>query len=302
MNVDLLFSPLALTTPPNDYLRLAVDAPIVSILIDLQHIAYPQFFSTEEVQLRSHNLSRYRASYAIAISHFVREQLLQEGFSPKSLETIHIRLAQRTSIPDHIRAEQTLRKLDLEAKSYFYYPANFWRHKNHEMLIAAFALAKSWGLARTIKLVCTGSPNIRLKEIQCAVQAFGLAGHVIFPSFVDDVEYSILLRSSLGLVFPSLYEGFGMAVLEAMAVGCPVACSNATSLPEVTGGAAFLFDARKPQNIAEALWRLATDEAIRAELIEKGRQRADLFSDPDEMARKYWHVFERVRAAPNVRT
>lgn len=102
-----------------------------------------------------------------------------------------------------------------------------------------------------------------------------------------------------GVVFPSLYEGFGMPVMEAMAANVPVACSNSTALPEVVGKAALLFDPRVPSQIAQAMISLVADDALRSQLIQAGRPTAVDFSDSERMAREYWRLFEQ--ALVNVR-
>jgi hypothetical protein len=95
-----------------------------------------------------------------------------------------------------------------------------------------------------------------------------------------------------GVIFPSLYEGFGLPVIEAMAAGVPVACSNTTSLPEVAADAAVLFDPRVPTQVAEAMIRLTQDMPLRQTLIAAGTQRATEFANSERMAREYWDLFE----------
>ena len=160
------------------------------------------------------------------------------------------------------------------------------------MLFTGFLQARSRGLPKDIKLVCTGAPGPRVEELKDATQRLGLRNAVIFFDFLDEVSFSAVMRSSLGVVFPSLYEGFGMPVPEAMASECPVACSDRTSLVEIAGNAALLFDPRKPSDIATAMCRLSSDRKLRADLINKGKRRALEFGDPDRMTREYWELFQ----------
>jgi glycosyltransferase involved in cell wall biosynthesis len=102
-------------------------------------------------------------------------------------------------------------------------------------------------------------------------------GRVRFTGEVNDLELKVYYRNATALVFPSFYEGFGFPLLEAMAVGCPVACSNSASLPEVAGDAALLFNPFRVEEIAQTLIRIATDARMRDALAERGTERVRLF-------------------------
>jgi hypothetical protein len=190
-----------------------------------------------------------------------------------------------------VDASEVLARLGVVPKRYLLYPANFWRHKNHEMLLTAFGMAVAAGLAIDIKLVCTGAPGARQQWLQDAAGAMGLGGRVIFPGYLSNEELAALFGHCGGMVFPSLYEGFGLPVIEAMAAGVPVACSNATSLPEVAAEAAILVDPREPGQIAEAMIALLTDTPLRERLIAAGHLRAGMFADSERMAAEYWDLF-----------
>ena len=103
------------------------------------------------------------------------------------------------------------------------------------------------------------------------------ADHILFPGYLANAELLALVTNSAGVIFPSLYEGFGLPVIEAMATGVPVACSNVTSLPEVAGDAAILFDPRIPEQIAQAMISLAHDKELTARLVQAGDARAANF-------------------------
>lgn len=162
-------------------------------------------------------------------------------------------------------------------------------HKNLPALIEA--LAEIDARARPV-LVLPGYPTAHEAELRAHAAARGVAEDVRFPPWVQDAELEGLWGLARAFVYPSLYEGFGLPVLEAMARGVPVACSDASSLPEVAGDAALLFDPRSPSQIAAALRRLLTDAALRERLAERGRERAASFTW-ERAARLTLDVYER---------
>jgi glycosyltransferase involved in cell wall biosynthesis len=221
--------------------------------------------------------------------------MAEAKLDPAKIKTIHLHISQH-SLRNAPRDESILTRLHLTAGKYLIYPANFWRHKNHEMLLTAFGMARHSGLADDIRLVCTGAPGERQEWLQRSARELGLGDHALFPGYLANAELLALVTNSAGVVFPSLYEGFGLPVIEAMATGVPVACSNVTSLPEVAGDAAILFDPRIPDQIAQAMISLAQDKELTARLIRLGDARAALFSNSKLMAEQYWELFENAAA------
>lgn len=283
--VDLLFCPF--TTPTYHQ----PDVPTVCTIYDLQYKTYPEFFAPEEVAERERAfLAACRhASALTAISDYSRDSAITHGaLAPHRIRTIYLRMAHRITATQD---SDVLQALGLERGGYLLFPANFWRHKNHEAALAAFSLACARGLPAHVKLVCTGAPGPRQQSLVDLAAAMGLAKRVLFPGYVSAIELGALVAQSAGIVFPSLYEGFGLPVIEAMAAGVPVACSDATSLPEVAAGAAIMFDPREPQEIAEAMLRLVSDRPLRLRLMRAGRRRAKAFADANRMAREYWRLF-----------
>jgi glycosyltransferase involved in cell wall biosynthesis len=288
IRADLLFCPFTAPT----YFRTGV--PTVCTIYDLQYKTYPEFFAAEEVAKRDRTFIEAcrRASALSAISDYSRNSVLAHAnFDPARVRTIHLRMAQRIA-PDADSARSVLNRLGLGAHQYLIYPANFWKHKNHEMLLTAFGMASHGGLNADVKLVCTGAPGARQKWLMNAAQIMGLGDRVLFPGYLPDAELAALMANSAGMVFPSLYEGFGLPIIEAMAAGVPVACGNLTSLPEVASDAALLFDPRVPAQIAQAMIALVQDESLRVRLIRAGRQRAKEFSSTERMAAEYWELFD----------
>jgi len=299
IGADLMFCPFTLPLFQDDAI------PTVSVIYDLQYAIYPEFFTQHEVAERHQNFLRAcRSSAAVTtISDFVRDSVLKaQVIADDRVSTVHIQLSQWLPKPDDRRSNDVLARLGLKAGEFLLYPANFWRHKNHELLLTAFAMARAAGLASHIKLALTGTRSARMEELANAASALGLEQHVVFAGFLVSDEYTALMHNCLAVIFPSLYEGFGMPVVEAMAAGCPVACSNLTSLPEVAGDAALLFDPRIPSRVADSILRIASDVALRSELVSRGLKRAEVFSNPRRMAEQYWEVFERAVAADRIRT
>ena len=162
------------------------------------------------------------------------------------------------------------------------------------MLFTAFAMYHSRHPASCLKLLCTGSPDARMETLREAARRMGMEKWIVLPGYLSEEEFSALLSSCRALIFPSLYEGFGMPVLEAMSFGKPVLCSNVTSLPEVAAGAALYFDPRNPEAIQTAIARIINEPELTARLVESGNQRVVSFGKPRQMALEYLDVFRSV--------
>jgi glycosyltransferase involved in cell wall biosynthesis len=238
----------------------SVEKPSVVSLLDVQHLDLPQMFSRSERRFRSvaWDRSARGAQRVIAISEFVRGRAIDKlGLDPDRVRAIPLGL-------DHGELEPGAG----EREPFLLYPARRWPHKNHERLFEAFALLRAE--QPELRLVLTGGGDF--SNVPAGVEARGHAPRA---------EVVSLMQRASALVFPSLYEGFGLPPLEAMACGCPVASSNAASLPEVVGDAASLFDPREPSAIAEAVREVLADPQP---WIERGLARAAQFSW-DETAR-----------------
>jgi glycosyltransferase involved in cell wall biosynthesis len=153
------------------------------------------------------------------------------------------------------------------------YVARIEPHKNHLRLLDAVAR-----LDERPMLVIAGYPTQHEDELRARVAELGLEGDVRILGWVDGADFEGLYALARGFVFPSLDEGFGLPVLEAMARGVPVACSDRASLPEVAGDAALLFDPEDVGDMARALGRLLDDGDLRERLRAAGRSRVEAFS------------------------
>jgi glycosyltransferase involved in cell wall biosynthesis len=157
------------------------------------------------------------------------------------------------------------------------YAGNVKPHKNLKRLIEAFNLLRRRGLTH-LKLVLIGDEISKYAELRRAVHQYQLHKDVRFLGYLPEETLAVMYRLAAVFVFPSLYEGFGLPPLEAMASGTPVVTSNVSSLPEVAGDAALLVDPYDPSAIADGVEHVLTDETLRRELREKGLARAHQFS------------------------
>lgn len=292
LQADLLFCPF--TAP----FFFEPSVPVVSVIYDLQYRYYPQFFGAEECYARDQHFKEAytRASKLVCISDHVRDTVLQNAdVSPDRVVTVPIRLPNRlSSDPSPEQVAAILNRVAVGDGEFLFFPANFWFHKNHQMLFTAFGMYLSRHPESSLKLVCTGAPGARMEYLREAVTRMGIGDRILFPGYLTDLEFAALMRSCKAVIFPSLYEGFGMPILEAMAFGKPVLCSNVTSLPEVAGDAALLFDPRKPNAIIDAMERIENDPELVSRLIEKGKERTANFGTPTDMAWEYLRIFHDV--------
>jgi glycosyltransferase involved in cell wall biosynthesis len=216
-----------------------------------------------------------RSERVIADSHSTREDLITlAGIAPERIDVVPLGLgAVRRCAP--LAERDTRARFDLGERRVVLSLSAKRPYKN--LLALLGALARLPAPERPV-LVLPGYATDHELELRARACALGIDADVRFPAWVSADELEGLWALTQAFVFPSLYEGFGLPVLEAMARGVPVACSNASSLPEVAGDAALLFDPRDEGAIAQALARLLSDPALAEILRTRGLQRAREFT------------------------
>ncbi|MBD3277822.1 MAG: glycosyltransferase [Candidatus Aegiribacteria sp.] len=217
-----------------------------------------------------------KASAIIAVSAFTAEEV-ESCFPGSSRKTIVVHEAappEYSMVTDSQRLERTREKLNLPSR-FVLFLGTLEPRKNLPRLLEAFA-----GICDKIphKLVLSGPVGWKSSELEAKLHDPRIADRVQLTGFVDAEDIPPLLSLAEIFVYPSLYEGFGLPVLEAMACGTPVITSTTSSLPEVAGDAALLVDPESSSAISGALVRLARDEDLRDELKELGLQRSRKFS------------------------
>jgi glycosyltransferase involved in cell wall biosynthesis len=216
-----------------------------------------------------------RSDRVIADSHSTRDDLVDLlGIEAERIDVVPLGLG--APVRARAMAEDRLReRLGLGERRVLLSLSAKRPHKNLAALIAAMALLPEEG--RPV-LVLPGYPTWHEAELRERAESLGVGEDVRLMGWLAEEELEGLWAIAEAFVFPSLYEGFGLPVLEAMARGVPVACSDASSLPEVAGDAALLFDPREVAAIAAALTRLLEDTDLRGRLRALGRERVKLFS------------------------
>lgn len=220
----------------------------------------------------------HRLAHVITVSEASRRDIVERCAVPASRVAVipHGIDRDRFSPGDAARAREALAPFGVRAPFLVYVSRVEHPGKNHVGLIDAFDRLKARGAPH--QLVLAGADRERADEVHARAAASPFARDIRFLGFTPDPLVPELYRAADALVFPSLYEGFGLPVLEAMACGAPVLCSGVSSLPEVGGAAARYFDPRAPDRIAEALEEVTADAGVRERLARASLARAAEFS------------------------
>ena len=246
---------------------------------DLQHLHLPEFFSAAEIADRE---ARYRALCAQAsivtlMSTWGRDDIVARyGLPPEKVRIVPGAATIEAHEPP-TDGDLAATRVRLGLPEHFaLYPAKAWPHKNHLRLVAALKLLRDRGVE--VPVVLTGAQGGREIPILAEADTLGVRDLVHFVGFVTPSELSALYRMARMMVFPSLFEGWGLPIPEAMVADLPLACSTATCLPAITAGAAELFDPTDSDAIADTIARVWQDDRLRDRLIASGRDRAACFS------------------------
>ncbi|MFB3788445.1 MAG: glycosyltransferase family 4 protein [bacterium] len=258
--------------------------PLVVTLHDIIPLTHPRFCrwrDTAGSQLLMRRAIR-RAERIITVSHYSAGQI-REWFpgAAEKIQVIHSGVDAILFHPVEDRAalaQSLAKRWDLPSPHYLFCAATLSPRRNLERFLEAFALFGEASPGRDVILVIAGCRGWKEESLFEKVHQMKLENRVRFLDFVTDAELVQLYQAALGLANPSLIEGFGFPVLEAMACGTPVICSSTTALGEIAGGAAGLFDPMDIESMREAIRTLVEDETTRARLAQQGLERAGLFS------------------------
>jgi len=253
-----------------------MDGPVITTVHDLTYLRYPETMKRQNLRRISRDIaySLERSSRVMTISSFSRGEIVELlGVPEEKIEIVPPApcLSPAAAETGAVRARYGI------SRPFLLYVGTIEPRKNLMTLLKAFRLLRrESGLGH--QLVLAGGLGWGGEEICRSAEAAGLLEDVVVTGYLSTAERDALYRNADVFVFPSLYEGFGIPPLEAMACGCPVVCSGAASLPEVVGDAARLVRPADESSVAEGIWQVLSDRAYRSDLVEKGYRQSKTYS------------------------
>ena len=289
--VQLLHATYATVRPPWHTGRFVVTLPDV-YYSTLRNVLGEAWFRLYDAQVRT---TARRAKRVLTISEYSRQSIIRHlGLGPAKVVVTYCGVDHERFSP--LSPEETARlresRPDLPPR-FLLYPSALLPHKNHATLFRALAVLRDQNRV-AVPLLLTGSANTPAAAgILAEIERLRLSSQVRWAGVVPADELLTYLRLATAVVFPSLMEGFGLPVVEAMACGTPVACSNTTATAEIAGEAALTFDPSDAGAVAEAILRILDDDALRSTLTQRGLRRAAEFTW-ERTAADTWACYEDV--------
>ena len=286
-NLDIVHS------PENTTLFIKLKSKKIVTVYDITPYVVPESFTPI-------TLLRYKLLFSktiktadkiIAISNRTKKDLINYFNIPaKEIEVIYLAADEKFKLLNKEEINGIRQKYNLNFP-FILYVGTLEARKNIPTLIKAFYKLKKKNIEH--KLVIAGKKGWKYKNIFEIMEKLNLQNDVIFTGYVPDEDLPALYNVADLFVYPSLYEGFGLPPLEAMACGTPVITSNTSSLPEVVGDAGIMVDPYDVDGLADAMYEVLTDEGLRANMIKKGLERTEMFSW-EKCARETLEVYKKV--------
>ncbi len=256
---------------------------------DCIHLVFPQYLSNRFAHASARALfwtAVHRASRILTVSEASKQDILRFFQIPdEKVTVIYNAIAEHFfEAPPSDQIAMVRERYQLGGR-FVMYAGNVKPHKNLDRLIEAFALLRQDTKDDDLRLLISGSEISRYATLRRAVHRYNLHRHVRFLGYQSEKTLGALYRLADVFVFPSLYEGFGLPPLEAMASGTPVVVSNVSSLPEVVGDAGVLVNPYDAESIADGIRRVLDDGALSQDLSTRGLARARSFSWPTSVKR-----------------
>jgi glycosyltransferase involved in cell wall biosynthesis len=272
-------------------------APVVTTIHDLAFEHLPETFTRRgkaQLRLTVRHTARH-AAHILTVSEFSRQDIIKTyRLPPGKITVTHNGCeAQFTPQPAAEREAATIKQKFGIARDYLLAVGSLQPRKNLVRLLCAYAQLREQQPDFQLQLVIVGRQLWLYQEILREIRQQNFVADVIVTGYASDADLPALYRSAVALLYPSLFEGFGLPPLEAMACGTPVITSNSSSLPEVVGDAALLVNPYDESELAQAMWRITNDAALRSQLSQAGLQQAKRFTWA-AAAEKTWAVYQAI--------
>ncbi len=264
---------------PDGYLSLRTKIPSLAIIHDLNFEHYPEDLPWLVRKYYKYYFPKFakKAKRIGTVSEFSKSDIIKQYSIPKEkIDVIFNGANENFNAPNELIKKETLEKYS-KGKPYFIFVGSLHPRKNLSNLFLAFDKFKQTDNSE-IKLLIAGEKKWWTQDIENAYKQMTFADDVIFIGRVSEEKLANIIGSALAMTFVSYFEGFGIPIVEAFYCETPVIASNVTSLPEVAGDAALFIDPFSVDSIADAMQKIATDENLRKDLIEKGKLRKQEFS------------------------
>ena len=278
-----------------DYMSpiLPIKSKKVVTIHDLSYFIYPEYFTIGSRYMKQFltGPSIRSADRVICVSYNTKNDIQKRYKLSDKLRVIHLGVEPIEKTVNKDKGREILKKYGING-SFIMYTGTLEPRKNVETLISAYHSAVKEGNIIQDLVLC-GKPGWKYEGIYNEIKNSGLSERIILTGYVPSDDLSIIFDNADVFVYPSLYEGFGLPPLEAMAHGVPVICSNSSSLPEVVGEAALTFSPEDKEALTALMIKLLEDTNLRSELVEKGYNRASLFTWENTVNKTY-KVYEEL--------
>ena len=271
--------------PPN------IKGKVITTIHDIAYLLYPETMDPKNLKRINDGIdySIQRSDMIIAVSEYTKKMILEKYNIPDNkVEVVY----NSFSVSDKYTEYPDLKDKYSIDNPYILYVGNLEPRKNIPRLIKAFSKLKKENKI-SHSLVIVGQKSWLFDEIFKTLEDEGISDQVLFTGFVDNMDKTSFYRHADLFIYPSLYEGFGIPILEAMAMGTPVVCSDSSSMPEVGGDAAFYIDPLDIESIANGIETVLGNEDLKKSMIEKGYEQIKKFSW-DESAEKLKTLYKTI--------
>ena len=279
---------------PDGFIPLGMPVPKVSMFHDVAYLRYPEYLQPRIRKFYAKWIPRYIAytQHIITVSEFSKSELI-DGYKvhPDKISVVYNGITDAYK-PLDAAQQDVIRKKYTQGRPYFVFLGALHPRKNVLTLVKAFDHFKS-SHSSDVQLILAGRDAWHNKELFETIEKSPFKKEIHLPGYVRTEDAVPLVASAEAMIYPSIYEGFGLPMVEAMACGVPVICSNVSSLPEVAGNAALQFDPMDVQQLSEHMHAITTDQHLKNEMIRLGYERRKIFSW-DKAAEEIYTILENV--------